>query len=300
MQHGWLRLLILFALVVIGAQRTASRQAFPAITVKNSTIKLVRIPAGEFERGSEREGEQPRHLVKVRGFALGATEVTVRQFRAFVEATGYRTDAEKEGSAWVCRGPQQEGAGWRSRGYWETVKGASWRETGFPQTDDHPVVALSWQDAVEFCQWLSRETGQEFRLPSEAEWEYAARAGSRAEAPADLEAAAWFRDNSQGATHPVGRKQPNAWGVSDMLGNAWEWTADIWAADYRGAPADGSPRLEGGSAFAGIAAGDGRALRGGAWGLERAESRYAARSAFGLHQRCNNSGFRVARSLPAP
>ena len=159
------------------------------------------------------------------------------------------------------------------------------------------MVALSWHDAVEFCKWLSRETGQEYRLPSEAEWEYAARAGAQTEEPADPGQAAWYRDNSGARTQPVARKQPNAWGLYDMLGNAWEWVADIWSRDYAGAPADGSARLDGGTAFGLFAAGDGRPLRGGAWGLERAEVRFAGRPAFGSHQRCNNSGFRVVRSL---
>jgi formylglycine-generating enzyme required for sulfatase activity len=247
--------------------------------------------------GSDTEGEAPRHPVRLRAFDLGKTEITVAQFRAFIEATGYKTDAERENPAWVCLGPQGGSAGWRSRGYWKTVEGASWRNPGFAQADDHPAVAISWNDAVEFTAWLSRKTGQEFRLPSEAEWEYAARAGSTDAGPADLGQNAWNRDNSNGATHPAGRKQSNAWGLYDMLGNAWEWVADVWRSDYAEAPADGSARMNGGTAFDRYKVGEVRLLRGGAWCLEAAESRFASRPQFGASQSCNNSGFRIARTV---
>ena len=244
-------------------------------------IKLVRIPAGEFQMGSDRQGEKPRHPVRIRSFELAVTEVTVRQFKAFTQASGYVTDGEKEGWSWAC--------------CWSKKEGLTWRSPGFAQSDDDPVVALSWHDAMEFIRWLSKETGQSYRLPSEAEWEYAARAGNSDELPADVPAVAWFKDNSGGRTRPVAQKQPNAWGLYDILGNVWEWTSDVFNEEYTGAPSDGSPRLEGGSARRNFAAGDGRALRGGGWGLERDGLRFAWRPAFGIHERCNNSGFRVAR-----
>jgi len=224
--------------------------------------------------------------------------VTVGQFRAFTEATGYRTDAEREGWSFVCCASKPLAATWRSRNYWERRQGASWRNPGFPQSDDDPVVEMSWQDAAEFCKWLSSETGQDYRLPSEAEWEYAARAGSQADSVSDVDGAGWHRDNSELRTHPVGKKQPNAWGLYDTLGNAWEWVADVWSANYGGAPADGAARREGGTAMPHVAAGEGRPLRGGAWGLERETLRFTDRPGFGLHQSCNNSGFRIARSIP--
>jgi formylglycine-generating enzyme required for sulfatase activity len=256
-------------------------RTLPAVTVRGASFELVRIPPGEFEMGSDSGNEKPRHKVQVRSFDLGRTEVTVRQFRAFVQATGYRTEAEKEGWAWVC--------------CWSKRDGASWLNPGFPQSEDDPVVALSWHDAVAFCKWLSAETAQEYRLPSEAEWEYAARAGSQAEIPSDPDPAAWYKDNSDGRTHPVAQKQPNAWGVFDMLGNGWEWVADVFSEGYAGAPTDGSARRDGGSAGRSFTAGDGRALRGGAWGLGREALSLAGRAPFGSHERCNNSGFRIAR-----
>jgi formylglycine-generating enzyme required for sulfatase activity len=288
--------LLLFALAASAGQPTT--QPLPAVKVRGETFKLVRVPAGEFLMGSDRDFEKPRHRVRIASFDLAATEVTVRQFRAFTEATGYKTDAEREGNGWRCRWSADDAVPWRSRGYWSTDQGASWRSPGFAQSDDDPVVELSWADAVEFCKWLSRETGQLYRLPTEAEWEYASRAGSDAEQAATLTEVAWYKANSEGATHAVGKKQPNAWGLYDMLGNAWEWVADVWAKDYDGAPADGTARAEG-SAFMSLPAGEVRPLRGGGWCLESAEARYASRPGFGLHQRCNNSGFRVARTIPA-
>ncbi len=278
----------------------AGARPAPPITVAGVEFQFVRIPPGEFVMGSDQESETPRHRVRVRAFDLATTEVTVRQFRAFTEATGYRTDAEKEGDTWTCRWSADDNVPWRSRGFWNTQAGANWRNPGFTQSDEHPVVAISWQDAVEFSKWLSRESGQEFRLPTEAEWEYAARAGNQAEQPAELAAEGWYKVNSGGHTHPVGQKKPNAWGLYDMLGNAWEWVADIWSKDYTGAPADGTARMDVGTAMGPFKAGEVRLLRGGAWCLESATARFASRPPFGLHQRCNNSGFRVARTVAAP
>ena len=221
------------ALLTLRAEDPQSARMLPAVTVRGMTIELVRLPAGEFQMGSETGLEKPRHPVQVRAFDLGRTEVTVRQFRTFTQATGYRTDGEKEGWSWVC--------------CWAKREGVNWRNPGFSQSDDDPVVALSWHDAVEFCKWLSAETKQEYRLPSEAEWEYAARAGNQAEYPTDLDQAAWYKENSEGKTQPGAQKQPNAWGLYDVLGNGWEWVADVWSQDYRGAPADGSARRDGGS-----------------------------------------------------
>jgi formylglycine-generating enzyme required for sulfatase activity len=294
------RFAVLFAFAIVSGWAdggAAAAQLLPTVTVRGESFKLIRIPPGEFLMGSDREGEKPRHAVQVAAFDLAATEVTVPQFRAFTQATGYKTDAEREGSTWICRWSTDDTVSWRTRGFWST-ENASWRNPGFAQSDDDPVVAVSWQDAVEFCQWLARETGQPYRLPSEAEWEYAARAGNAGDQPPDLAETGWQKVNSGGRTHAVAQKKPNAWGLYDMLGNAWEWTADVWWKDYEGAPADGGARLAGGSPMASLAAGDVRPLRGGAWCLESAEARYASRPGFGLHQRCNNSGFRIARSVP--
>lgn len=267
-----------------GSEQPKGSRPLPAVIVHGTTFELVRAPSGEFLMGSEEGGEKPRHRVRLRSFDLGKTEVTVGQFRAFIAATGYQTDAEKEAWTWAC--------------CWSRKEGMNWRNPGFPQSEEDPAVALSWHDAVQFCKWLAAETGQEFRLPSEAEREYAARAGIQDEYPPGLDVTAWYQANSVGKTHPVARKEPNAWRLYDMLGNAWEWVADVWSENYLGAPSDGSARLEGGSPFKAIPVGDARILRGGGWGLPRGGLRLAARPPFALHDRCNNSGLRMARSLP--
>jgi formylglycine-generating enzyme required for sulfatase activity len=134
--------------------------------------------------------------------------VTVRQFRRFVDATGHKTEGEKAGD------------------------NNTWRNPGFAQTDDHPVVYVSWNDANAFCAWLARETGATVRLPREAEWEYSCRAGSMTkyyfgDNDTDLGDYAWYSgNNTPSGTKPGGQKKPNAFGLYDMHGLAWEWCAD--------------------------------------------------------------------------
>src|SRR5262249_23869893 len=150
------------------------------MTVTNSLgMKLVLIPAGEFSMGSPgtdpdaRPNEMPIHRVTIAGsFYLGAHEVTVGQFRAFVEATGYRTEAETDGAGGSVPHPGRKGV--------ENDPQSNWLRPGHPvvQVDDEPVVQVSWNDATRFCQWLSEKEGRPYRLPTEAEWEYACRAGT--------------------------------------------------------------------------------------------------------------------------
>jgi formylglycine-generating enzyme required for sulfatase activity len=189
-------------------------------------MKFKLIPAGKFTMGSPKEEidrclkqpgpykgnlptEGPEHPVEItRPFYLGATEVTVGQFRRFVEEEGYQ------------------------------VGDGRWRNPEFDQTDQHPVVFVSWNNAVDFCKWLSKREGKEYRLPTEAEWEYSCRAGKAGsrygfgDDDAQLKDYAWFDQNSGGGTHPVGKKKPNAWGLYDMHGNAWEWCQDNSDPDY--------------------------------------------------------------------
>jgi formylglycine-generating enzyme required for sulfatase activity len=160
--------------------------------------------------------------------------VTVRQFRAFVEATDYQTDAEKERWAWTRSGERD----------WDPEALICWWNLPFRQTDNDPASCISWFDAMEFCRWLSGETGMNIRLPSEAEWEYTCRAGTDGDFAGDVEQMAWHRANSGYRTHPVGQKTPNAWGLYDMHGNVWEWCLDMWHSGYESAPTDGSPWME--------------------------------------------------------
>lgn len=205
-------------------------------TVHGETFELVKISPGQFLMGSERDvEEQPIHRVRINySFNIGRTEVTVRQFRSFIEETGYQTDAEKERWAWTRSGQRD----------WDPEALICWWNLPFKQTDNDPASCISWYDAMAFCRWLSSETGMNIRLPSESEWEYACRAGTDGDFAGDVEKMAWHRANSGHRTHPVGQKTPNDWGLYDMHGNVWEWCLDMWHSGYRSAPTDGSPWTE--------------------------------------------------------
>ena len=204
--------------------------------VDGVTFEFVRIAPGEFMMGSEADSEEmPVHRVRIgRGFDMGKTEVTVGQFRTFIETTDYQTDAEKERWAWTRTGRRD----------WDPAPLVCWWNLPFVQSQDEPVTCVSWYDAMEFCEWLSAETGTQIRLPSEAEWEYACRAGTTSEFAGDVDQMAWHRANSGLRTHPVGRKRPNAWGLYDMHGNVWEWCLDMWHRGYEGMPTDGSAWMQ--------------------------------------------------------
>lgn len=231
-----------------------------ATSLTNSLgMRLVRIDAGEFMMGSEDSAEEllkmfphadflkeqledaaTRHWVNInRPYFLAEHEVTVGQFRKFVETTGYVTEAESDGKG---------GSSVTSEGAYVTSPSYTWRSPGFNQSDEHPVVNVSWNDAMRFCQWLSRHEGKKYRLPTEAEWEYSCRAGTKTrywngnEAERLTEIAnvgdrvamskyAWVRhlltaSDGFASTAPVGSFPPNPWGLYDMHGNIEEWVWD--------------------------------------------------------------------------
>ena len=250
-------------------------------------------PESETERwGTDREG--PRHPVTIaRAFAAGRFEVTRAQFAAFVEETKHAAAGCTE---WT-------GA------LWESDPARGWRETGFSQTDRDPVVCVSWADAKAYAQWLSRRTAKRYRLLTESEWEYAARAGTtsarywggsadqgcRYANLGDLEMrrALGFEpaadcSDAHAHTAPVGSYLPNAFGLYDMLGNAWEWTEDCWHESYRGAGADDSARTQG----AGCAR---RVARGASFSSNPRNVRSANRGSFTAATRYTHVGFRIAR-----
>jgi serine/threonine-protein kinase len=250
-------------------------------------LELVPIKPGTFTMGGTQApgadwqaDDRPEHKVTItKGYFLGKYEVTRGQFAAFVGATGYQTDAERVGKAW----------GRPPSGGWAEIPELSWKNPNFPQTDDHPVMCITWNDAKAFCDWATKKTGRTVRLPSEAEWEYACRAGTKTAWSFGNDGNAlsdygWFDQNSGGATHPGGEKKPNAWGLYDMHGNVWEWCQD-WAGPYAaGDAADPT----------GPSSGDRRVLRGGDWSTEAACARSAFRDRLPPSHPCTNYGFRVA------
>ena len=223
----------------------ATRPAKVTLTVLDISFNLIRIDPGTFIMGSEHKYvdrykwtyEMPQHKVTIDyGYYMGTTEVTLEQFGFFVAETGYVTDAEKEG--WIFNADKEKG--------WHDAICQDWRFPGIIQTEDEPVTHIGWYDAIAFCQWLSDKTGRDVRLPTEAEWEYACRAGTTGDYAGNLGEMAWCRWTSDTLfrTYPVAQKKPNPWGLYDMHGNVWEWIQDMWHPGIEGAPTDGSARLD--------------------------------------------------------
>ncbi len=258
-------------------------------------LELSFVPAGSFRMGSplneagRDDDETPHWVTLAQPFWIADKEVTQLQYARFVAETGYVTDAEKTGSSQVWENSQ-----------WQEKAGVTWRDSGGPGDGslDRPVVHVSWNDAAAFCEWLSRRTGKTFRLPTEAEWEYAARAGTTTAAYAgeltirdscdvpELEEIAWYCGNSAAQTHPVGEKRPNAWGLYDMLGNAMEWVAD-WSGAYEDGPAT-DPR--------GPDSGHFRLRRGGSAFFSARGCRAADRGKLDAGEHYGFLGFRVVRA----
>jgi formylglycine-generating enzyme required for sulfatase activity len=240
--------------------------------------ELVILPAGSFTMGSSKGGdESPAHSVTIRQpFALGKTEITRGQFAAFVNATSY--DAGNE--CYVFEGAK-----------WEKRSGRNWRNPGYQQDDSHPVACINWNDAKAYAEWLSRKTGKSYHLPTEAEWEYACRAGGQHEycGSDNIDSIAWYGRKNGDTTHPSAQKQANAFGLYDMSGNVWEWVDDSYHDSYSGAPTDGTTW-----------SGDGakRVLRGGSWDSNPGSTRSASRNYRTPASRDFDFGFRVARTLP--
>lgn len=255
---------------------------------------LVAVAAGAVEIGSAagvgRAFEKPAHWVSVAPFLIGQREVTVGEYLVFAEQMGGALDG--------CRSVKSS---------WLTRSRSSFSNPGFEQNLDHPATCVSWRDANAYVAWLSGKTGKRYRLPTEAEWEFAARS-TKAIVPltaaevcgannvADQSAASAYPglsavdcDDGFAHTAPVTRHDPTATRPVDMLGNVFEWTQDCWNPSYDGAPGDGSAWLAGDCSK--------RVLRGGSWFTASSEQRVGFRNRYDVDYRSNTFGFRVARDI---
>jgi len=275
--------------------------------------EMVIVPAGHFIMGSSAAekswaashgtsmgsvaDEAPQHNVSLPSFAMGKYDVTHGEYAAFVRETGHSAS---------------DGCG-RDSFKWEKRPELTWQHPGFEQTDRDPVVCVSWRDAKAYIAWLNGKVRQEspasddgpYRLPSESEWEYSARAGTSTRfwwgdddaATADH---AWYKHNSGGQTHPVGLKPANAFGLYDTVGNVWQWTEDCYDNSYASAPADGRANE---TPSSDLHANDsqGKCLRvdrGASWFFGPWALRSATRERNPADYRDAYMGFRVARTLP--
>ncbi|MBL8628693.1 MAG: SUMF1/EgtB/PvdO family nonheme iron enzyme [Rhodospirillaceae bacterium] len=305
---------ILFAaLIFLSAPAQAQDNApKPGAVLKDCPTcpELVSIAPGEFMIGSTADapdvdvsrGETPQAKIKIaKGFLLGRTEVTVGQYREFVRETGYQPPKK------ACRVWDNE---------FVDKADATWENPYQPAKPEpnHPVGCVSWNDAQAFIAWLSKKTGKVYRLPSTAEWEYAARAGSTTarfwgEGTEDACEYANTYDISAKEKYPfpwtfspcrdgypeqapVAKFKPNAFGLYDMIGNVWEWTADCYAGSHQGRPKDGKAWVWDGTC-------ENRETRGGAWMSAPERNRIAWPGRDPAERRLNYFGFRIARDLDA-
>ena len=259
-------------------------------TTTNHNMVFVR--GGTFSMGCTTEqasdcdeSEKPIHQVTLSDYYIGKYEVTVQEFKAFVDATNYQTDADKEGWSLV----------WDGKGM-TTKNLVNWKcdtegNRLSPSEYKRPVIHVSSSDAIAYCKWLSQNTGKDYRLPTEAEWEYAARGGNLSKrykyaGSNNLDEVAWHLDNSGGKIHLVGYKKANELGLYDMSGNVWEWCQD-WEGDYKDQPQTNPTGSESDSSCC-------RIFRGGSWGHGAESCRVSNRSYISPWVSTYNIGFRLA------
>jgi formylglycine-generating enzyme required for sulfatase activity len=270
-----------------------ANKSVPVLTTPfTAEPEMVQIPAGTFAMGSpstengRKENEGPLHQVSVPAFELGKVEVSVEQFQAFVNENPDLLAGAAPCSTW--------------KGHWQADKTLSWTSPGFTQSSKNPAVCVSWLDAQHYVDWLNKKSpGKTYRLPSESEWEYAARATSTGprywpaeEEPCHYAVTAIVSAECQafGHTMPVGERLENNFHLFDVLGNASEWTEDCYNTAYTGAPTNGEVWKSGNCNL--------RVVRGGSWMHGLAEVRSAFRTGFAPSFRSDQIGFRVARTLP--
>lgn len=261
-----------------------------SLTSGESGPAMVLVQEGSYMMGDTqgigRRDEYPIHEVNVNAFALGKYEVTVAEFRKFVRDTNYQTDAERGNGCNVYSSELK---------HWDWIEGKTWQDPNFTQQDNHPVVCVSWNDAIAYVNWLSEKTGERYRLPTEAEWEFAARAGSSAnftwgnegtckQANCCNTGTTWLSKQTQ----TVGIYNSNAFGLHDVHGNVWEWTGSVYTTRYIGKELELTDRDNNSSR---------RAARGGSWHNLVKYTRSARRIPYWPQERFSTTGFRVARDV---
>ena len=294
---------LLAACVTLAQERRVATDLTPGSTFRDCDVcpEMVVIPPGSYTMGTPADAQDrffqegpPRRVSIARAIAVGKYEVTRGEYAQFVRETGHLADG--------CTTYQA--------GFYQHDPAAGWRAPGYAQTDRHPVACVSWDDAQAYAAWLSRKSGKPYRLLTEAEWEYAARAGTTT-------AYYWGDDETNNCQHangadqtakaaysnltvanctdnhvytaPVGAFQPNAFGLHDMAGNVWEWTEDCWLENADGAPGDGSARVTGDCGR--------RVVRGGSWSNFPPMLRSAVRLAIPASYRNAIYGLRVGGAL---
>jgi len=250
---------------------------------KNQELTLVDdnfilIKAGSFMMGSEDESEheKPVHQVNIKkDFYMCKYQVTMKEYMDFAnESKSHYPEWAEEGNSYNLK-----------TGYDDHYKGQNFN-------DDAPVMGIAWEDAKAYCSWRSKKEGKNYKLPTEAQWEYACRAGtttkySFGDESSNLKKYAWYNDNAKGKAHPVGDKKPNPWGLYDMHGNVWEWCEDEWSDDYETTPRDGSANKSGSSSHV---------VRGGSWVNDFRDCRSSDRNGR-IGGRNYINGFRVVVAL---
>ncbi|HTO16750.1 MAG TPA: formylglycine-generating enzyme family protein [Edaphocola sp.] len=236
---------------------------FPFITGfgrKDTLPKMISVEGGVFKMGDDwkfrKEAEKPVHTVIVHSFKISKYPITVAQYRVFCEENDIIFDHDRR------------------------FKGMS----------NHPVTNVNWHEALAYTSWLSDKTGKNYRLPTEAEWEFAARGGLKSKGykfsgSDNLDRVGWYNDNSSGQTHAVGTKKANELGIYDMSGNIWEWCNDWYAEDYYNESPEDNPKGPDSAKY--------RVVRGGSWFNNSSNSRVAKRNFYDPNLSFNNYGFRV-------
>ncbi len=287
--------LVLFLLCCTNALHTFAQEKID-LDINGIKMQFVTIPAGEFIMGDKdgQRDERPRHPVSIDSFYMQTTEITVEQFDIFANATNHPTN-------FGC---------WYFNSGWLFSAELNWRNPGYPQQPNHPAVCISWNDTQQFITWLNQQQQEyRFRLPTEAEWEYAARAGSHeryywgsdpsglcthanASDKQTLKHFPSFRsndcDDGYVETSPVGNYLANSYGLFDVYGNAWEWTQDCWHESYSHAPEDGSA-WEGNCMR--------RVFRGGGWGDNPKFARSGLRNRTEANKHKDDIGFRLVLEI---